>query len=275
MIDENDPGPRVAAVYDAAADSYDDPALSFWDRFGASTVERLAIEPAASVLDVCCGAGASAIPAAKRAGPRGRVLAVDLSRKLLELGAAKARSLGLTNIEFRNDHLERLELPAGSFDAVICVFGIFFVPDIAGAIRSLWRHVRQGGQLAITTWGRGVFEPADTIFWEAVRTHRPDLHKVFNPWDRVGEPGLLRHLLREGGAGKAVVQCESCQHQLGSPEDWWTIVMGSGYRGTIDQMDETTREEVRSLCLRRIADEDIRSIQASVLYAVAEKTSNS
>lgn len=271
MTDQTDPGPKVASVYDSASDRYDDPALTFWSRFGTGTVERLGIRPGARVLDVCCGAGASAIPAAVRTGPGGRVIAVDLATRLLELGRAKSNRMGLENIEFRHGHLERLDLPEGSFDAVICVFGIFFLPDMVGAVRHLWRHVRPGGRLGITTWGKGVFEPADTWFWEAVRVHRPDLHRVFNQWDRVGEPEMLRQLLCEAGAGQVVVESESCPTELRSPADWWKIVMGSGYRGTIDQMDETAAAAVRSFCLRQIADHDLRSIDTSVLYGMAAK----
>jgi len=67
-------------TYNAAADHYDHPALSFWDRFGRRTVERLPLVPGMSVLDVCCGMGGSALPAAERVRETGRVTAVDLAR---------------------------------------------------------------------------------------------------------------------------------------------------------------------------------------------------
>ena len=60
---------RAAATYGAAADHYDLPTLSFWDRFGAATVSRLRLASGHRVLDLCCGAGASALPAARAVGP--------------------------------------------------------------------------------------------------------------------------------------------------------------------------------------------------------------
>jgi SAM-dependent methyltransferase len=81
-----------------------------------------------------------------------------------------------------------LGLPVASFDAVICVFGIFFVPDMEEAVQALWALLRPGGQLAITTWGPRFFEPANTAFWNGVRAERADLYKGFNPWDRISEP---------------------------------------------------------------------------------------
>src|SRR5262245_5970796 len=144
---------KATATYNAASDHYDEPALSFWDRYGRRTVERLSLKPGEQVLDVCAGSGASALPAAERVAPDGRVLAVDLAEGLLDLAREKAVRLGLSNIEFRVGDFEELDLPDQSFDAVICVFGIFFVPDMPQAVRELWRMIRPRGQLAITTWG--------------------------------------------------------------------------------------------------------------------------
>jgi SAM-dependent methyltransferase len=77
-----------------------------------------------AVLDVCCGMGASAIPAAERVGPTGNVIAVDLAEKLLSKGSQRATAQGLTNIEFLRADLESLPFPDRTFDAVLCVFGI-------------------------------------------------------------------------------------------------------------------------------------------------------
>src|SRR5215470_8429112 len=210
---------KAAATYNAASDHYDEPALSFWDRYGRRTVERLSLLPGAHVLDVCSGSGASALPAAERVAPDGRVLAVDLARGLLDLARAKAARCGLINVEFRVGDFEELGLPDNSFDAVICVFGIFFAPDMPRAVRELWRMVRPGGRLAITTWGPNFCEPANTIFWDTIRTERPDLYKGFNPWDRICDPQSVKTMLKEGGISDADVVAESGRQPLKAPDD--------------------------------------------------------
>src|SRR5215470_8786517 len=91
---------RAATTYNAAADRYDDPANTFWARFGRRTIERLQLRPGQRVLDVCCGAGASAIPAAEAVGAEGRVLGVDLAENLIALARRKAESLGLAHASF-------------------------------------------------------------------------------------------------------------------------------------------------------------------------------
>ncbi|MCG8435749.1 MAG: class I SAM-dependent methyltransferase [Gammaproteobacteria bacterium] len=262
---------KAADVYNATADFFDHPANSYWNRFGRRTVERLNLQPGNSVLDVACGSGASAIPAAEIVGPAGNVVAVDLAENLLELGRAKARDRRLNNIRFQNSDMLDLGLPDAGFDAVVCVFGIFFVPDIAAAVRELWRMVRPGGKLVVTTWGRDFFKPAGDFFWECIRGERPDLHKSFNPWDLICEPDSLRAVMRQGGVEKAEIIMEAGKHKIASAEDWWAMVMGSGLRGTVEQLHDGARDDVRDANLAYIDLEGIKEVEANVVYGIAVK----
>src|SRR5215472_9269392 len=80
---------------------------------------------------------------------------VDLSARLTRQGG-RAR---LTNVEFRFGDMTSSGYPDQSFDAVISVFSVFFVPDVEGLVRELWRIVRRGGKLVVTTRGPRIFEP--------------------------------------------------------------------------------------------------------------------
>jgi ubiquinone/menaquinone biosynthesis C-methylase UbiE len=267
----NDAKARATSTYNAAADCLDAPALSFWDRIGQRTVERMSLKAGACVLDACCGSGASAIPAAKAIGLHGRLLGVDLAENLLRLARGKASQLGLSNAEFRLQDIEELDPSDETFDAVICVFGIFFVPDMAAGVRSLWRVLRPGGQLAITTWGPRFLEPGSSAFWNAVRNERPDLYKSFNPWDRIAEPDALASVLLEAGVHRDDLVAEAGAQPLSSPEDFWTMAMGTGYRGTIEQLDQETRKRVRQATLDCISSDRVQSVETNAVYAIARK----
>jgi ubiquinone/menaquinone biosynthesis C-methylase UbiE len=271
MLSKQEAIARAEVVFNAASDYFDDPALSFWNRFGQQTINRLSLRQGDRVLDVCCGTGASAIPAAISVGATGQVLGIDVAESLLELGRKKSRQHGLENIEFRYGDFENLDLPDESFDAIVCVFGIFFVPDMVAAVRELWRMVRPGGKLAITSWGKKVFEPANGMFWDAIAVERPDLYKQFTPWERIGTPSLLQALLEEGGTSQVEVFAESCTHELSTPEDWWTMILGGGMRGTVDQLDPTVREKIRQVSLGFLRDRKIHALEVDVLYATARK----
>ena len=262
---------KAAATYNAAADHFDDAPLGFWERTGRRTIELLDLAPGMSVLDVGCGAGASALPAAERVGPQGRVLGIDLAERLLATARHKAESRGLDNVRFDVGDMANLGFPDGRFDAVVCVFAIFFVPDMAGQLRELWRMVRPGGRLAITTWGPRVLEPAASAWWDAVGEVRPELVARTSPWDRITEPEAVRGLLRDGGIADAEVVAEAGQQALRSPEDWWTIVLGSGFRWTVEQLGAKTAERVRAVNLARIRADDMTAVETNAIYAIARK----
>jgi ubiquinone/menaquinone biosynthesis C-methylase UbiE len=262
---------KAAATYNAAADHFDAAPLAFWDRYGRRTVERLDLAEGARVLDAGCGSGASAVPAAERVGPSGRVIGVDLAEGLLRLAEAKADAFGLRNAEFRCADMSALPFEDGHFDAVVCVFAIFFVPNMEAQVAELWRLVRPGGRLAITTWGPRFLEPASTIWWESVARERPDLQRNFSPWERINEPAALRRLLEGGGATGVAVAAETGLQELRQPEDWWTIVLGSGYRWTVEQMDPATAERVRDANIRAVRERAITAVETNVVYAIATK----
>ena len=92
---------KAAATYNAAADHFDDEPLGFWDLIGKRTITNLKLQTGAKILDVGCGTGASALPAAQAVGKNGSVVGVDLASRLLDRARAKALAAGLDNIEFR------------------------------------------------------------------------------------------------------------------------------------------------------------------------------
>lgn len=262
---------RAARAYGAAADHYARPALAFWDRFGAGTVSRLGLSPGSHVLDLCCGAGASAIPAARAVGPAGRVTAIDVAEPLLRQARAKAAAEGLANIEFRRADATRTGLPAAGIDAVVCVFGVFFAADMPAFVAEMWRLVRPGGVLAITTWGPGLFEPANTVFWESVRHVEPLLFKAFNPWDEITTPEALAALFAAAGVPGAAAEPVAGEHLLAAPGDFWDIVLGSGYRGTVDALSADNRVRVRARVLDQVRTRDITVLRTDVIYGAARR----
>jgi ubiquinone/menaquinone biosynthesis C-methylase UbiE len=87
---------RAERVYAAAADHFTRPALAFWNRWGEETMRRARLCEGERVLDLCCGAGASLVPAAHAVGPSGTVVGVDIAEPLLTLARDRVAHGGLT-----------------------------------------------------------------------------------------------------------------------------------------------------------------------------------
>jgi hypothetical protein len=69
------------------------------------------------------------------------------------------------------------------------------------------------------------------------------------------------------------VVAEPGTHSLRSPEDWWPMVLGTGYRGTIEQLSEHDRILVKHECLEFIRESAVTAVEANVVYAIATRTS--
>jgi ubiquinone/menaquinone biosynthesis C-methylase UbiE len=257
---------QIADAFTAAADLHDAPPLRFFTTFGERTVARSGLKPGDYVLDVCCGSGTTAIPAARNVAPTGRVIGLDLAAPLLKLARAKAAAASISNVEFRQADFDQVFFRPQSFNAVLCQFGIFFFPDMPATLAKMWRFLRPGGRLVATTWGPGAFEPAQPLFFEALRRERPDLEQSLSARRQLSEPGSVAQLFATAGI-EAHEYPEDHDHPLESAGDWWTICLGSSYRGRIDQLTDEQRGRVRDACLAMTA----RSIRMPVVYTIAQK----
>ncbi len=117
---------------------------------GEGLVRRIGIEKGMKVLDLGCGDGTTAFPAAKLGAD---VLGVDIARNLVEAGNRRVKELGITNCRFQEGDATNLhELPAQSFDLVVSIFGAMFAPRPDEVARETVRVTRSGGRIVMGNW---------------------------------------------------------------------------------------------------------------------------
>jgi ubiquinone/menaquinone biosynthesis C-methylase UbiE len=117
---------------------------------GEDLVNRLGLSKKHSVLDLGCGDGTTAIPAA-RLGTK--VLGVDIARNLVDAGNLRARKEGLSNIVFEHGDACNLQhLPSQSFDLSLSIFGAMFAPKPNDAAKEMVRVTRPGGRIVMGNW---------------------------------------------------------------------------------------------------------------------------
>lgn len=261
----------VRLTFNAAAPHFEGKPLFFWDVVGSRTVDLAGIGPGMDVLDVCCGAGASALAAAERVGPAGTVLGVDIAERLLARGRARAYAAHLGNARFVVGDMENLQVADESADAVVCVFGLYYAQDRDRALRHLWRAVRPGGMLAVTVWGARSLEPGHTRYLEAVSAELPAVDPASaTPTSRLGDEVVLRDLLARVCSQPPTVLVEVLTHPC-SPTEFWSIVLGSGYRVSLDAMGPAAANRVRSALLDTLRREGMHEVVSDVLYAQVAK----
>jgi SAM-dependent methyltransferase len=117
---------------------------------GEALVKELNITNGLEVLDLGCGDGTTALPAAKLGA---NVLGVDIASNLVEAGNARARSLGLTNCRFQEgDASDLREIEDESFDLSVSIFGAMFAPKPADVAKEIVRVTRPGGRIVMGNW---------------------------------------------------------------------------------------------------------------------------
>ena len=117
---------------------------------GEALVATLGVTDGLEVLDVGCGDGTTAVPAARLGA---NVLGVDIASNLVEAGNTRAQSLGLSNCRFQEgDASDLSELEDDSFDLVISIFGAMFAPRPFDVAKEVVRVTRPGGRIVMGNW---------------------------------------------------------------------------------------------------------------------------
>ena len=117
---------------------------------GEALVGKLGIGQGLKVLDLGCGDGTTALPAAKLGAD---VLGVDIARNLVEAGNRRAREHDLTNLRFQEgDATDLAGLADQSFDLVVSIFGAMFAPKPFDVAKAMARVTRPGGRIVMGNW---------------------------------------------------------------------------------------------------------------------------
>ncbi len=117
---------------------------------GAELVESLDVRPGMDVLDLGCGDGTTALPAAERGA---KVLGVDIAGNLVAAGNTRAAAAGLGNLRFQEGDASSLEdIVDESFDLVISIFGAMFAPRPHDVAQEMVRVTRSGGRIVMGNW---------------------------------------------------------------------------------------------------------------------------
>jgi SAM-dependent methyltransferase len=117
---------------------------------GERLVDSLGIRAGMKILDLGCGDGTTALPAAERGA---EILGVDIAENLVTAGNARARAAGLPNLQFQQgDASDLRELEDERFDLVVTIFGAMFAPRPFDVAHEMVRVTRAGGRIVMGNW---------------------------------------------------------------------------------------------------------------------------
>jgi ubiquinone/menaquinone biosynthesis C-methylase UbiE len=117
---------------------------------GEAVVQRIGVSKGIKVLDLGCGDGTTAIPAAKLGA---EVLGVDIASNLVAAGNQRAKEMGLSNCRFQEGDASNLhQLPDQAFDLTVSIFGTMFAPKPFDVAKEKVRVTKRGGRIVMGNW---------------------------------------------------------------------------------------------------------------------------
>jgi SAM-dependent methyltransferase len=171
---------------------------AFFDACGAELVKTVPARAPGDVLEIACGTGLVTRKLRERLDPDVRLVATDLSKAMIDYARTKlARHDG---IAWREADAANLPFGDGEFGAVVCAFGIMFVPDKLQAVREVRRVLHDGGLVRMSVWDAIETNPHALACAEAIEGFFPGDEQVrFRIPYEMHDPALLRSLLADAG----------------------------------------------------------------------------
>ena len=220
----------VAALKNEQKLSWDESAAGWkkwWPNFekaaqgvNSRLVELARIKAGDRVLDIATGNGEPAVTAARLVGASGRVVAVDQSPGMLAIGRERASALGLNNIDFVEADAESMKLEDHSFDAGVCRWGLMFMPDLKGTLRTIHRALKPGVRFATAVWNTGDKVPMIFLAGDAVRRIAnlpPPPPDALEP-TRLADTSILKSALEATGFSEVTIEPMIVTFEFESPD---------------------------------------------------------
>lgn len=140
---------KVHGVFENISSNYDhmNSLISFQQhkRWRNDTMKRMAVKKGAKALDVCCGTGDWTMALAEVVGEEGKVVGLDFSHNMLEVGREKVKAARLPQVDMIQGNAMELPFEDNTFDYVTIGFGLRNVPDYMHVLQEMNRVLKPGG----------------------------------------------------------------------------------------------------------------------------------
>jgi ubiquinone/menaquinone biosynthesis C-methylase UbiE len=211
--------------------------------WASRVIESANPQPGERVLDVACGTGIVARNVAPRVGSQGSVVGLDLSPDMIDVARAAPETDGLA-VEWRAGPAERLPFPDGSFDLVLCQFGLMFFTDRHAALSEMHRVLRPDGRAVLSVWQGLDRHPFYQTLHDVSsrRLGKSSVGAVFS----LGDSDELRRLLTDAGFQNVEIERVSITARYSNPAEFlaWEMDVDPAEAPALQNLDVESRQAI-------------------------------
>lgn len=239
---------EVRDIWEAAA-----PGWAKWEeKFSAglnqvtdALLDMAGVDHGMRVIDLACGAGSQSLRAARRVGPTGRILAIDISRTMLEHLRENARRAALSNIDIAECAAEDLDPAQGRYDAGICRLGLMLFPSPSRALAAVQRVLEQNARFAALVFTTPAANPFMARSMEVLlrragrKPPAPGQPGIF----ALGKTGALEQAMADGGFSDVRTRIARAPLRLASASEALAMMQEAfgAYRAVVADLSEAQK----------------------------------
>ena len=257
--------------WDLVAKGYSEITMAVFQGYTDAALAMVNLDSQSRILDLACGPGTLALTAAKDVD---QVKAVDFSREMIGILNHTLESEGIKNIETWCGDGQALPFEDNSFDAAFSMFGLMFFPDRMKGYREIFRTLKPGGVVVISSWAPLSDSPLQQAVFGALREMMPSMPKPQQNVESLENPEFFREEMTKAGFKDVRIEPVSCGTEITSIDSFWedTVKGAAPLVMVKNSMTEEQWQEKSKIALgylqKTIGDSKNLSAQAWLGYGV-------
>jgi ubiquinone/menaquinone biosynthesis C-methylase UbiE len=212
--------------WDLVANGYAETTMQMLAQYADEAIAASNLKPGSKILDVACGPGMLALMVAPDAG---EVHGIDFSAPMLDIFKQHVARTGHNNITIRHGDAQALPYANNTFDAAFSMFGLMFFPDRCKGFAEIYRTLKPGGTIAVTSWAPIDRSPAMQTMFGAIRAINPSIPEPQKSIDTLENPDVFRQEMQDAGFRDVKIHSVTrfAFPALSIPKFWDDMVKGS------------------------------------------------
>jgi ubiquinone/menaquinone biosynthesis C-methylase UbiE len=215
----------TVAPWDLVAEGYTDTTMGMFRGYVDAALEFVPLCRDSQVADIACGPGTLSLVAAKQTAS---VKALDFSENMLAMLRKGMEEQNIENIEPYQGDGQELPFDDESFDAAFSMFGLMFFPDRPKGFAELFRTLKPGGRVCVSSWAPVDQSPMMAVMFGAMQKIKPDIPDPRHDLGSLENPDVLAAELRNAGFKDVVIHHVTKNSEITSAQHSWDeMVKGS------------------------------------------------